>query len=86
MGYGGIFITSLLICHVSKHRQHHYDIQSQCYVGIYNLVRFLMSYTHSFIPWIHKFVIATIGCGIIHKYTKHTDKCSNNKTKTTQKQ
>jgi hypothetical protein len=45
-----------------------------------------MSYTHSFIPWIHKFVIAAIGCGIIHKYTKHTDKCSNNKTKTTQKQ
>jgi hypothetical protein len=26
----------------------------------------------------------TIGCGISHKDTKHTDKCSNNKT--TQKQ
>jgi len=28
--------------------------------------------------------MATIGCGISHKGTKHTDKCSNNKTKTTQ--
>jgi hypothetical protein len=26
------------------------------------------------------------GYGISHKDTKHTDKCSNNKTKTTQKQ
>jgi hypothetical protein len=25
--------------------------------------------------------MATIGCGISHKDTKHTDKCSNNKTK-----
>jgi hypothetical protein len=25
------------------------------------------------------FVIATIGCGISHKDTKRTDKCSNNK-------
>jgi len=32
-----------------------------------------------------KFVIATEGCGISHKDTEHTDKCSNNKTKTTQK-
>jgi hypothetical protein len=30
--------------------------------------------------------MATTGCGIIHEDTKHTDKCSNNKTKTTQKQ
>jgi hypothetical protein len=31
--------------------------------------------------------MATTGCGISHKDTKHTDKCSNNnKTKTTQKQ
>jgi hypothetical protein len=30
--------------------------------------------------------MATTGCGISHKNTKHTDKCSNNKTKTTQKQ
>jgi hypothetical protein len=30
--------------------------------------------------------MATIGCGISHKDTKHSDKCSNNKTKTTQKQ
>jgi hypothetical protein len=28
--------------------------------------------------------MATIGCGISHKDTKHTDKCSNNRTKTTQ--
>jgi hypothetical protein len=27
--------------------------------------------------------MTTIGCGISHKDTKHTDKCSNNKTKTT---
>jgi len=37
------------------------------------------------IPWIHKYVIATVGRGINRKDTKHTDKCSNNKTKTTQK-
>jgi hypothetical protein len=30
--------------------------------------------------------MATVGCGISHKNTKRTDKCSNNKTKTTQKQ
>jgi hypothetical protein len=30
--------------------------------------------------------MATIGCGIIHKDTKHTDICSNNKTKVTQEQ
>jgi hypothetical protein len=36
-------------------------------------------------PWSHKFVMATIGCGISHKDTKHADKCSNNKTKTKQK-
>jgi hypothetical protein len=29
--------------------------------------------------------MATIGCGISHKDTKYTDKCSNNKIKTTQK-
>jgi hypothetical protein len=44
------------------------------------------SYIHTYIPWIHKFVMATIGHGISHKDTKHTDKCSNNKTKTKQKQ
>jgi hypothetical protein len=32
------------------------------------------------------FVIATIGRGISHKDTKHTDKSSNSKIKTTQKQ
>jgi hypothetical protein len=37
-------------------------------------------------PWIHKLVMVTIGCGISHKDTKHTDKYSNNKTKTTPKQ
>jgi hypothetical protein len=37
-------------------------------------------------PWICKFVMATIGWGISHKDTKHIDKCSNNKTKTIQKQ
>jgi hypothetical protein len=30
--------------------------------------------------------MATIGRGISHKETKHADKCSNNGTKTTQKQ
>jgi hypothetical protein len=29
--------------------------------------------------------MAKIECGIIHKDTKHTDKCSNNKTETTRK-
>jgi hypothetical protein len=45
----------------------------------------LLTYILKYVPWIHKFVMATIGCGISHKNTKHTDKCSNNKTKTTQK-
>jgi len=27
--------------------------------------------------------MATVGCGISHKDTKHTDKCSNNRTKMT---
>jgi hypothetical protein len=26
--------------------------------------------------------VHTVGCGISYKDTKHTDKCSNNKTKT----
>jgi len=30
--------------------------------------------------------MATIGCGISWKYIKHTNKCSNIKTKTTKKQ
>jgi hypothetical protein len=30
--------------------------------------------------------MATTGCGISHKDTKHTDKCRKNKTKTTQTQ
>jgi hypothetical protein len=29
--------------------------------------------------------MATIGCGVSHKDTKHTDKCSNNKIKTQKK-
>jgi hypothetical protein len=41
-------------------------------------------YTH--IPWIQKFVMATIGCGISYKDAQHTDKCRRNKTKTTQTQ
>jgi hypothetical protein len=39
---------------------------------------------HAYIPWILKFVMAMVGCGISHEDTKHTYKCSNNKTKTTQ--
>jgi hypothetical protein len=49
---------------------------------IYSRIRFvriIVMIIHTYIPWIHKFVIATIGCGISHKDTKHTDKCSNNK-------
>jgi len=34
-----------------------------------------------YIPLIHKFVMAKIGCGISHKHTKHIDKCSDNNTK-----
>jgi hypothetical protein len=34
----------------------------------------------------HKFVMARIGGGVSHKDRKHTDKCSNDRTKTTQKQ
>jgi len=45
------------------------------------------THIHSFILWIHKFVVATVGCGVNHKDTKHTDECSNNRTtQTTQKQ
>jgi hypothetical protein len=55
------------------------------YIHTYiNTHTYVHTYIHTYIPWIHKFVIA--GCGIRHKDTKHTDKCSNNKTKTTQKQ
>jgi len=44
---------------------------------------FMHMCTHTFVPtFIRKFVIATIGCGISHKDTKHPDKCSNNKTQT----
>jgi len=43
------------------------------------------THTHTYVPWIHKFVMAIIGCGISHKYTKHKDKCSDNKIKTTEK-
>jgi len=28
------------------------------------------AYTHTHIPWIHKFVTATIGCGISHENVK----------------
>jgi len=42
-----------------------------------------MSYMniYTYIPWIHKFVMVKMECGISHKDTKHTDKCSNDKTK-----
>jgi hypothetical protein len=36
---------------------------------------------HTYVPWIHKFVMATIGCEISHKDTKDTDKCSSNNNK-----
>jgi hypothetical protein len=42
--------------------------------------------TLAYIPWIPKFVMAKIGCGISHEDTKYTDKCSNSETKTTQGQ
>jgi hypothetical protein len=38
-----------------------------------------------YVPWIHKFVIATTGSGKRQEDAKHTDKCSNNSTKTTHK-
>jgi hypothetical protein len=41
-------------------------------------------HAHTYIPWIHKFLIATIGCGTSHKDTKPTDKYDDNQT--TQKQ
>jgi hypothetical protein len=44
-------------------------------------VVYIHTYIHTHIPWIHKFVMATRGCGIIHKDIKHTDRCSNNKNK-----
>jgi hypothetical protein len=33
------------------------------------------SYIHIYIPCILKFVVATVGCAVSHKGTKHTDKC-----------
>jgi hypothetical protein len=42
-------------------------------------IPYIHTYIHTYIPWIHKFVMATVGCGISHKDTKQTDKCSNNK-------
>jgi len=50
----------------------------------YNILIVCDSFTY--IPRTHMFVTATIGCGVSHKDTKHTDKCSNNKVKTIQKQ
>jgi hypothetical protein len=41
----------------------------------------ILALVHTTIPWIHKFVIATVGCGISQKDIKHTDKCSINKNK-----
>jgi len=40
------------------------------------------THTCAYILCICKFIVATIECGISHKDTKHTDKWSNNKTKT----
>jgi hypothetical protein len=48
-------------------------------------ITIILSY-HTYIPWIHKFVMPTTGCGISREDTEHTDNCSNNKTRTTQKQ
>jgi len=40
-------------------------------------------YACTYIPWIHKFVIATVGCGISHKDTKLMQQLQNkNNTKT----
>jgi hypothetical protein len=48
---------------------------------------YIHTHTHThinaYVLWIRKFLMTTIGCGINHKGTKHSDKCSNNKTKTT---
>ena len=33
----------------------------------------LLSYIHTYIPWIHKCVTKTEGCGTSHKYTKYTN-------------
>jgi hypothetical protein len=41
-------------------------------------------YTQTYIPWIHEFAMAKIGCGISHKDAKNTDKYSNNKTENTE--
>jgi hypothetical protein len=41
---------------------------------------------HICIPWIHKFVIAKIGCGISHKDTKHTVKSSSSSSSKQQQQ
>jgi hypothetical protein len=51
---------------------------------LYHLSYYIHIYIY--IPWILKFVMATIGCGISHKHTKHTDKCRKNKKKKTQTQ
>jgi len=45
------------------------------------LTPFIHSFIHPFIPWIRKFVMATVDCEINHKDAKHTGKYSN-KTKT----
>jgi hypothetical protein len=55
-------------------------------VFVYFAILLHYSMSGTYILWIHKFVIARVECGIRHKGTEHADKCSNNKTKTTQKQ
>jgi len=59
------------------------SLHTYVHTYIHTYIHTIHSFIHSFI---HKFVTAAVRCGIGHKVTKHTDKCSNNKIITTQKQ
>jgi len=70
--------------HTHIHIDTYIHTHTHIYTYIHTYIHTYIIYIHTYIPWIRKFVTATVGCGISHKDTKHTDICSNNKTKTTQ--
>jgi hypothetical protein len=66
-----------------KRRKKELHVHFHIFLVIYNnIYTHIHTYIRTYIPRIHKFVTATIGCGISHKDIKHTDKCQQNKNNT----
>jgi hypothetical protein len=67
---------------IRRHKPKENDLNLHCRKNEKYSVLFAMKiYIHTYISWIHKFVMATMGYGLSHKNI-----CSNNKAKTAQKQ